>query len=159
MISMSSREMRLLALAALVGFGYAPIEGGMDALSNGVVRSGVAHCMEAAVSAAGVPRCQSPNAFSTSGLATATNYAVEPYLTYAPQAPKGSQVGGGVFVASFVAGLLSYATGGHVEHHDAQRTQALVHAAERPRSFRIFQVIRMRNMLAGIGPRRTDENA
>lgn len=30
-----------LALAALVGFGYAPIEGGMDALSNGVVRSGV----------------------------------------------------------------------------------------------------------------------
>jgi hypothetical protein len=39
------------------------------------------------------------SAVSTSGLSTATNYAVEPYITYAPQAPKGSQVGGGVFVA------------------------------------------------------------
>jgi hypothetical protein len=38
-------------------------------------------------------------AFSTSGLATATNYAVEPYITYAPSAPKGAQVGGGVFIA------------------------------------------------------------
>lgn len=30
-----------LAVAALIGFGYSPIEGGMDALSNAVVRSGV----------------------------------------------------------------------------------------------------------------------
>lgn len=38
------------------------------------------------------------NALSTSGLATATNYAVEPYLTYAPSAPSGNQIGGGAFL-------------------------------------------------------------
>ena len=37
------------------------------------------------------------DALSTSGLATATNYAFEPYLTYAPSAPSGNQIGGGVF--------------------------------------------------------------
>ena len=38
------------------------------------------------------------DAFSTSGLTTATNYAVEPYLTYAPSAPSGNQIGGGAFI-------------------------------------------------------------
>jgi hypothetical protein len=38
------------------------------------------------------------NALSTSGLASATNYAVEPYLTYAPSAPSGNQVGGGALI-------------------------------------------------------------
>jgi len=38
------------------------------------------------------------DALSTSGLATATNYAVEPYLTYAPKAPGGNQVGGGALI-------------------------------------------------------------
>jgi hypothetical protein len=38
------------------------------------------------------------NALETSGLATATNYAVEPYLTYAPNAPSANRVGGGVFL-------------------------------------------------------------
>jgi len=35
-------------------------------------------------------------ALESSGLTTATNYAVEPYLTYAPSAPGGNQVGGGL---------------------------------------------------------------
>lgn len=38
------------------------------------------------------------DALQTSGLTTATNYAIEPYLTYAPQAPKGNQIGGGAFL-------------------------------------------------------------
>lgn len=37
------------------------------------------------------------NAIESSGLATATNYAVEPYLTYAPDAK--AQFGGGAFLA------------------------------------------------------------
>ena len=36
------------------------------------------------------------SAIDTSGLTTATNYAVEPYLTYAQKAPGGNRVGGGV---------------------------------------------------------------
>lgn len=36
------------------------------------------------------------DALESSGLTTATNYAIEPYLTYAPSAPSGNQVGGGV---------------------------------------------------------------
>lgn len=36
------------------------------------------------------------DALSTSGLTTATNYAVEPYLTYAADAPSGNRIGGGV---------------------------------------------------------------
>jgi hypothetical protein len=39
------------------------------------------------------------SAVSVSGLSTATNYAVEPYLTYAPDAPNGNKIGGGVFIA------------------------------------------------------------
>ena len=39
------------------------------------------------------------DAVESSGLTTATNYAVEPYLTYAPSAPSGNQIGGGVFLA------------------------------------------------------------
>lgn len=39
------------------------------------------------------------DALSTSGLASATNYAVEPYVTYAPDAPSGNRVGGGAFIA------------------------------------------------------------
>jgi hypothetical protein len=39
------------------------------------------------------------NAIDSSGLTTATNYAVEPYLTYAPNAPGGNKIGGGVFAA------------------------------------------------------------
>ena len=39
------------------------------------------------------------NALETSGLTTATNYALESYLTYAPSAPSGNQIGGGEFVA------------------------------------------------------------
>ena len=38
------------------------------------------------------------NALETSGLASATNYAVEPYLTYAPNAPSNNKIGGGVFL-------------------------------------------------------------
>lgn len=38
-------------------------------------------------------------AVKTTGLATATNYAVEPYLTYAPNAPKSDRIGGGLFLA------------------------------------------------------------
>ena len=36
------------------------------------------------------------DALESSGLTTATNYALEPYLTYAPSAPSGNQVGGGI---------------------------------------------------------------
>lgn len=36
---------------------------------------------------------------ANSGITQASNYAIEPYLTYAPKVPKGSKVGGGVFVA------------------------------------------------------------
>ena len=32
----------------------------------------------------------------SSGILKATNYAIEPYLTYAPKAPAGNQIGGGV---------------------------------------------------------------
>ena len=39
------------------------------------------------------------NAFATSGLGTATNYAFEPYLTYAPAAPAHNQIGGGALIA------------------------------------------------------------
>lgn len=39
------------------------------------------------------------DAIESSGLTTATNYAMEPYLTYAPSAPSGNQVGGGVLTA------------------------------------------------------------
>jgi len=46
------------------------------------------------------------DALSTSGLTTATNYAVEPYLTYASQAPSGNRIGGGLLavynVSTFV---------------------------------------------------------
>lgn len=35
----------------------------------------------------------------SSGLLKATNYAIEPYATYAPSAPKGQQFGGGLFIA------------------------------------------------------------
>ena len=50
------------------------------------------------------------DALAGSGLATATNYAVEPYLTYAPNAPSGNRIGGGTLlvynVSQFVgAGL------------------------------------------------------
>jgi len=38
------------------------------------------------------------NAVETTGLTTATNYAVEPYLTYANNAPSGSKIGGGLFL-------------------------------------------------------------
>jgi len=38
------------------------------------------------------------DALATSGLATATNYAMEPYLTYAPNAPSGNRVGGGALM-------------------------------------------------------------
>jgi hypothetical protein len=38
------------------------------------------------------------DALATSGLTTATNYAAEPYLTYAPHAPSGNQVGGGALL-------------------------------------------------------------
>lgn len=38
------------------------------------------------------------NALETSGLTTATNYAVEPYLTYAANAPSGNRVGGGALI-------------------------------------------------------------
>ena len=37
-------------------------------------------------------------AVANSGVVQATNYAVEPYITYAPQAPSKSKVGGGVFI-------------------------------------------------------------
>jgi hypothetical protein len=37
-------------------------------------------------------------ALAASGLATATNYAVEPYLTYAPNAPSANRIGGGILV-------------------------------------------------------------
>ena len=37
-------------------------------------------------------------ALATSGLATATNYAMEPYLTYAPNAPAANRVGGGALM-------------------------------------------------------------
>ncbi len=37
--------------------------------------------------------------FQNSGLLSATNYSVAPYLTYAPQAPKGAKIGGGFFTA------------------------------------------------------------
>ena len=36
------------------------------------------------------------NALENSGLTTATNYALEPYLTYAPSAPGGNRLGGGL---------------------------------------------------------------
>lgn len=39
------------------------------------------------------------DAIETSGLTTATNYAVEPYLTYAQDAPSGNKIGGGAFIA------------------------------------------------------------
>ena len=39
------------------------------------------------------------NAIESSGLASATNYAVEPYLTYASEAPSGNKIGGGAFIA------------------------------------------------------------
>jgi hypothetical protein len=39
------------------------------------------------------------DAIESSGLTTATNYAVEPYLTYAPEAPGGNRIGGGAFIA------------------------------------------------------------
>jgi hypothetical protein len=39
------------------------------------------------------------DAIASSGLATATNYAAEPYLTYAPDAPSGNKVGGGALIA------------------------------------------------------------
>lgn len=38
-------------------------------------------------------------AIESSGLTTATNYAIEPYLTYAGDAPSGNKVGGGAFLA------------------------------------------------------------
>jgi hypothetical protein len=38
------------------------------------------------------------DALAGSGLTTATNYAVEPYLTYAPDAPSGNRVGGGALI-------------------------------------------------------------
>jgi hypothetical protein len=38
-------------------------------------------------------------AIASSGLATATNYAFEPYLTYAPDAPSKNKIGGGIFIA------------------------------------------------------------
>lgn len=45
-------------------------------------------------------------AINTSGLTTATNYAIEPYLTYAPSAPSGNQIGGGIFAAYNVSKLI-----------------------------------------------------
>lgn len=39
------------------------------------------------------------NAISTSGITTATNYAIEPYFTYANNAPKANRFGGGIFAA------------------------------------------------------------
>jgi hypothetical protein len=51
------------------------------------------------------------NAMETSGLSTATNYAAEPYLTYAPSAPTGNQVGGGIFVAYNVSSYLGTGLG------------------------------------------------
>ena len=50
-------------------------------------------------------------AFSTSGLTTATNYAIEPYLTYAPDAPKGHQVGGGAFLCYNVSKFIGTGLG------------------------------------------------
>ena len=38
------------------------------------------------------------DALVASGLASATNYAVEPYLTYATDAPDGNKVGGGALI-------------------------------------------------------------
>ena len=51
------------------------------------------------------------DAFAASGLATATNYAVEPYLTYAPQAPAGNTVGGGVLTVYNVSQLVGAGLG------------------------------------------------
>ena len=45
-------------------------------------------------------------AIESSGLTTATNYGIEPYLTYAPSAPSGNQIGGGVFAAYNVTRLI-----------------------------------------------------
>lgn len=38
------------------------------------------------------------DAINSSGLTTATNYAIEPYATYAPDAPKANRIGGGLFL-------------------------------------------------------------
>jgi hypothetical protein len=51
------------------------------------------------------------NALANSGLATATNYAVEPYLTYAPNAPAGNCVGGGVLVLYNVSAFVGTGLG------------------------------------------------
>jgi hypothetical protein len=51
------------------------------------------------------------DAIESSGLATATNYAVEPYLTYAQNAPSGNKVGGGAFIAYNVSKYLGTGLG------------------------------------------------
>jgi hypothetical protein len=35
-------------------------------------------------------------ALETSGILTSTNYSIDPYLTYAPHAPQGNKIGGGI---------------------------------------------------------------
>jgi hypothetical protein len=51
------------------------------------------------------------SALENSGLDTATNYALEPYLTYAPKAPSGNQVGGGLFLCYNVSSYIGTGLG------------------------------------------------
>ena len=51
------------------------------------------------------------NEAQSGGLFTATNYAIEPYLTYAPKAPAGNTIGGGVLAVYNVNSLVGIALG------------------------------------------------
>jgi hypothetical protein len=51
------------------------------------------------------------DAFAASGLSTATNYAFEPYLTYAPDAPAHNRVGAGALVVYNVSHFLGAGLG------------------------------------------------
>ena len=51
------------------------------------------------------------DALERSGLTTATNYALEPYLAYAPSAPSGNQVGGGALAVYNVSTYLGTGLG------------------------------------------------
>ena len=50
-------------------------------------------------------------AIESSGLTTATNYALEPYLTYAQNAPSGNKAGGGMLAVYNVSHLLGAGLG------------------------------------------------
>jgi hypothetical protein len=50
-------------------------------------------------------------ALETSGIFSSTNYSVDPYLTYAPKAPKGDKVGGGILAIYNVNNYVGAALG------------------------------------------------